>query len=420
MFALVDCNNFYVSVERVFNPKLKNRPVIVLSNNDGCAISRSNEAKALGIQMAQPAFYIKDIIEKHKVAVCSSNYTLYGDMSRRVMETLREFVPRIEEYSIDEAFLDLSELRYQNLTELATEIRGTVLQATGIPTCIGIAPTKTLAKMANRYAKKVKKEVGVHSITTKEEIEQVLKFTAIEEVWNIGAQYAKKLQAVGVNTVFDLLQFSDDWMRHHMTVQGQRLLNELKGISCIPLEEKPAAKKNICTSRSFGVLLTELKDIKEAVANHAARCAEKLRRQQTCAGSVHVFLETNRFREQDQQYYSSLTIPLPVATNNTQEIMLYVFFALNRIYQQGYNYKKVGVIVQDIVPENEVQQGLFDRRPRVKENYVIEAVDRINRSYGKDLVKYAVMGNGRKWKLRQEKLSPCYTTRLSDILTIQI
>lgn len=420
MFALVDCNNFYVSCERVFNPKLKNLPVIVLSNNDGCVIARSEEAKALGIEMAQPAFFMKELIARHNVQVYSSNYTLYGDMSERVMSTLKGFVPRLEIYSIDEAFLDLSALTYQNLTELAIEVRETVMQATGIPVTIGMAPTKTLAKMANRYAKKMNKETGVHCISSEAAIAEVLRFTAIADVWNIGKQYSRKLQAIGVQTAYDLLQLSAEWMRKNMTVQGQRLLHELKGISCIPLDETPAAKKNICTSRSFGVLLTELQDIKEAVASYAAKCAQKLRKQKSCAASVHVFIETNRFRELDKQYTNAITLPLPVATNNTQEIMFYALGGLKMLYRKGYNYKKAGVIVQDIVPEEEVQQGLFDNRPRVKEKYLIETMDSINRSWGRELLKFAVQGNGRKWKLRQEKLSPCYTTRLDEILTIKI
>lgn len=420
MFALVDCNNFYASCERVFNPKLKSVPVVVLSNNDGCVIARSDEAKALGVKMGEPEFALRDILQQHHIQVFSSNYTLYGDMSARVMDTLREFAPRLEVYSIDEAFMDLSGIGPKQLGRLAKKIRATVGQATGIPVSIGIAPTKTLAKMANRYAKKTNKEVGVHCATTTDDIRQILLATAIDDVWGIGRQHSARLKKMGVNMAADLLRVPEDWMRSNMSVVGQRLLNELKGISCIPLEEAVPAKQNICTSRSFGKLLTDLAHIKEAVASHAAKCAAKLRRENTCAGAVHVFVETNRFREQDAQYTGALTIPLSVATNNTQEIMFYAIAALNRIYRPGYNYKKAGVIVMNIVPEAEVQQGLFDQRDRTGEKTITAAVDGINRSWGRDLVKYAVQGTGEQWKLRREHLSECYTTRLDQVKTVRI
>lgn len=420
MFALVDCNNFYASCERVFNPKLKGVPVVVLSNNDGCVIARSDEAKALGVKMGAPGFLMQDIIAQHGIQVYSSNYTLYGDMSERVMETLREFAPKLEVYSIDEAFLDLSGLKYQDLTRLAKQLRTTLIRATGIPVSIGIAPTKTLAKIANRFAKKTKKKAGVHCLSTESDIREALQATAIEDVWGIGGQHSGRLKQIGVHTAYELLQLPDDWMRRNMTVVGQRLLHELKGTSCIPLEETIPAKQNICTSRSFGQLLTELSDIREAVASHAARCAAKLRRQRSCTGAVHVFVETNRFREGDRQYTGSITIPLPVATNNTQEILFYALAALSRVYRPGYNYKKAGVIVRDIVPEADVQQGLFDLRDRTSEKTITRAVDDINHSWGRELVKYAVQGNGRKWKLRQEHLSGCYTTRLDQVKTVWI
>ena len=420
MLALVDCNNFYASCERVFNPRLKGMPIVVLSNNDGCVIARSDEAKALGVKMGEPEFTLREILQQHDIKVFSSNYTLYGDMSARVMDTLREFAPRLEVYSIDEAFMDLSGIAPGQLAALAQKIRATVGQATGIPVSIGIAPSKTLAKMANRYAKKTNKEVGVHCATTKDAIREMLQHTAIEDVWGIGRQHSARLMHIGVQKAADLLQVPEDWMRSQMSVVGQRLLNELKGISCIPLEETTQAKQNICTSRSFGKLLTELDDIKEAVASHAAKCAAKLRRENTCAGAVHVFVETNRFREKDTQYIGALTIALPVATNNTQEIMFYAIAALNRVFRPGYNYKKAGVIVMSIVPEGEVQQGLFDQRDRTAEKSVTDAIDGINRSWGRELVKYAVQGTGQKWKLRREHLSQCYTTRLDQVKTVRI
>lgn len=420
MFALVDCNNFYCSCERVFNPSLKGRPLIVLSNNDGCAIARSDEAKALGIKMGTPAFMIEKLIEQHHIAVFSSNYTLYGDMSERVMATLKTFAPRMEVYSIDEAFLDVSHLKNQDLEALGKEIKRTVKQYTGIPVSVGIAPTKTLAKMANRYAKKTNKEVGVHLVDTAEKIAEVLRFTDIADVWGVGSERSKKFNALGITKAYDLLGMNDEWMREHMTVTGQRMLNELKGLSCVPLEETPPPKQNICTSKSFGELQTALPVLKEAVATYAANCAFKLRQQHCCAGAVQVFLQTNTFRKEDRQYYNSITIPIPVATSNTQEIMFYALSGLKRIYRKGYNYLKAGVVLMKVVPESEVQQGLYDKRERLKEKYVIDAVDSVNKSFGREMLKWAVQGSGRKWKLKMEHKSPCYTTRLADIKTIQI
>lgn len=415
MFALVDCNNFYVSCERVFRPRLNGRPVIVLSNNDGCAIARSEEAKALGIKMGAPPHLIEDLLRQHQVAVFSSNYTLYGDMSERVHATLRLFAPRMEAYSIDEAFLDLRDMPYHDLTQLALDIRATVRLQTGIPVTIGIAPTKTLAKLANRYAKKHKRDIGVHAVEAPEEIEEVLKFTEISDVWGIGRQHTARLEKEGVHTAFDLLSMNDEWMRKNMTVVGQRLLNELKGQSCIPLEEEPPARKNICCARSFGKLVTHLGELEEAVASYAAVCAEKLRRQRSCARKVYVFVQTNPYRHQDKQYSRALAIPLPVATGNTQEIVRYALDGLKAIYRAGYNYMKAGVMVLDLHPEQEVQQGLFDQRDRASDRRISKALDAINARMGRDTVRFAVQGLKKSWKMRQAYLSPCYTTRLCDV-----
>jgi DNA polymerase V len=419
MFALVDCNNFYVSCERVFNPKLNGRPVIVLSNNDGCAIARSEEAKAVGIEMGAPAHQIQDVIKKHNVAVYSSNYTLYGDMSERVHETLRTFAPRLESYSIDEAFLDLHGMKYHDLSALAAEIRATVKQNTGIPVSVGIAPTKTLAKMANRFAKKRKRDTGVHAAVSEAEIEDVLKFTGIGDVWGIGRQHETRLLQQGIRTAHDLLAMNDDWMRKNMTVVGQRLLNELRGMSCIPLEEKPPARKNICTARSFGRMVTDLEEIQEAVANYAANCGAKLRSQKSCARKVHVFLQTNPFRNQDPQYYQSITVPLPVATAATQELILYALQGINLIYRPGYNFMKAGVMVLDIIPDDQVQHGMFDQRDRDKDKRLSRAVDSVNMWLGRDFVRYAIQGKERTWKMRQANLSKCYTTRVNHVLTVK-
>src|SRR6185437_2949425 len=323
MYALVDCNNFYVSCERLFNPKLEGKPVIVLSNNDGCAVSRSEEAKALGIQMATPAFLIKDLIEKNNVAVFSSNYTLYGDISERVMKTLESFVPRLEFYSIDEAFLDMHNLDYQDLLELGLRIKNTIMQNIGIPVSVGIAPTKTLAKMANRYAKKYHRQTGVFWAANDEMLREMLAATNVGDIWGIGRQYSLFLTRHGFKTALDLISAPEQWVKKNMTVVVQRLFNELKGIPAIDWEFKPPAKKNICTSKSFGKLQTKKEDIKEALCNYAANCALKLRQQNSCCRSINVFLQTNLHRTQDKQYSRSITIDLESPSNFTGEIIKY-------------------------------------------------------------------------------------------------
>lgn len=419
MYALVDCNNFYVSCERVFQPHLNDKPVIVLSNNDGCAIARSEEAKNLGISMAVPVHLIKDIIEKNSVACFSSNYTLYGDMSRRVMQVLSTFALQVEHYSIDESFLYLKDLKYQSLSLLAKKICATVKRCTGIPVSIGIAPTKTLAKLANRYAKKVNRQHGFYVMDDNDKMHEVLQWAAIGDVWGVGRQHAARLQAIGVYTAYDFTLVAEEWVRRNMSVVGQRLLNELKGIPCIPIDEMPATKKGICTSRSFGMLLTDKKDIAQAVANFAAKCALKLRKQNSCTALVHVFLNTNIFREKDKQLHRQVDIPLHVASNSTSELITVALKGLDMLYKAGYNYHKAGVIVLDIVPEDKVQWSLFDGHDRTRNNSLMKVLDAINKSMGGEVVKHAVQGNGRKWHLKAEYLSPCYTTRIDDILKIK-
>lgn len=419
MIALVDCNNFYASVERLFNPALKQRPVVVLSNNDGCAIARSEEAKALGVEMGTPAFKIADVLHDKNVSVFSSNYTLYGSMSERVMKILRSFVPVVDVYSIDEAFLDLEGLAGTDLFELAIKIRETIMSHTGLPISIGIAPTKTLAKMANRFAKKNKKETGIHVATSPERIAEMLARTDIGDTWGIGPQYRKLLIEHHVKTAADFTKLPEDWVRREMSVVGLRSLYELRGTRSVNWEALPAAKKNICTARSFGKLLTSIKDISQAIASHAASCAAKLRKELRCTKKVHVFLETNPYRSGDNQYIASITLPLPVATNSSNEIIKYAIRALNMIFRPGFNYLKAGVMLLDFVPETQVQLGLFDQRDRPKDQRLMQAIDKSNKTFGKDMIRYGTHGYGKKWKLRAEKLSPCYTTRLSDIMNVK-
>ncbi|HWB27573.1 MAG TPA: Y-family DNA polymerase [Chitinophagaceae bacterium] len=417
MYALVDCNNFYASCERVFNPRLEGQPIIVLSNNDGCAIARSEEAKALGIEMGTPAFMIETLIKEKNVRVFSSNYALYGDMSDRVMEILAWFAPAVELYSIDEAFLDFTGMQ-TNLDVLANELRNTVKQHTRIPVSVGIAPTKTLAKMANRYAKKILK-TGICQLQTKDDIDVVLNATAVGDIWGIGPERAKLCLRSKMKTAADLAQAPEEWVRKQMSVVGQRLLNELNGIPSIEWELESPPKKNITTSRSFGKLMTEKKDIVQAVSNYTAACAEKLRAQHSCAKKLHLFLQTNPHRTEDRQYFRSLTVPLTVATNHTPELVKIALWALNRIFRPGFNYMKCGVIVQDLVPENEVQAGMFDKRDRPKEKQIMQVLDGINKSFGPDYVRFAVQGYEKRYKLRQAYLSPRYTTRIEDIVKIK-
>jgi DNA polymerase V len=420
MYALVDCNNFYVSCERVFQPQYMGKPVIVLSNNDGCAIARSEEAKALGIEMGTPIHLAADLIKEHNVKVFSSNYTLYGDMSSRVYEVLSQFAAHIENYSVDESFLYLADMEaYHNTTDLAQSIKAKVMQWTGIPVSVGIGPTKTLAKLANRYAKKKHREVGVYALDMPEKIEAVLHWCAIGDVWGIGRQYATKLMDMGIGTAYAFTQVPEEWIRKSMTVVGQRLYNELRGISAIQLEEVAPPKKGICTSRSFGQLLTDKEEIKKAVANHAASCAYKLRRQNSCTGVIQVFLHTNPFRPNDPQYHRQVTMQILSPTNSTNLMIYYAMKAVDLLYKEGYNFHKAGVIVTDIVPHNQVQSSLWGEENKEKNGKLMKALDGINNCMGRNTVQYAVQGNSQKWKLRSEHISKCYTTRLDHILIVK-
>lgn len=414
MYGLVDCNNFYASCERVFNPSLNGKPVVVLSNNDGCVIARSNEAKALGIKMGIPAYQIKDLVSSHGVAVFSSNYTLYGDMSGRVMSMLAELSPEIEVYSIDEAFVNLDGIR--DLESIGRKMVSGVTRGTGIPVSLGVAPTKTLAKIANKFAKKYPAYDQLCIIDSEEKRIKALQLTEIGDVWGIGRRQAAKLQKQGIKTAYDFTRLSGAWVRKNMTVVGERTWKELHGISCIDMENAPPAKKQICTSRSFGKMLTDIDTISEAIASHASTCAKKLRKQQSYAASLMVFIHTNNFREDLPQYWKNTVIHLPVPTNDTQEIVRYALAGLRTIYLNGYQYKKAGVIITEITEG--AQLGLFDLVDRDKRERLMQAVDKINGEHGHN-IKLAVQGTGRGWKLKQEQLSGHYTTNLNQIIDIK-
>ena len=420
MYALVDCNNFYASCERVFDPRLEQRPIVVLSNNDGCVIARSNEAKALGIAMGEPAFQKEEVYAKHNVAVFSSNFALYGDMSQRVMRTLAQHSAAMEIYSIDEAFLECGGLTADGLDRFGSQLRKTVKQWTGIPVSIGVAPTKTLAKVANHIAKRLPDNSGVCVLNKEETIEYCLKKLPVEKLWGVGRKYALFLRSWGINTAWDLRRMPEGWVKDNMTVVGLRLQKELKGEPCIPLENQPQKKKEICTSRSFGTMVTELDELQQAVSMYATRCAEKLRTQNSCTNLVEVFLHTNPFRPDLPQYKNVRFVRLPVASNSTLSIVQAALRGLRSIYRAGYQYKKAGVIVSGLVPSNTIQYNLFHSTDEDRHMRLMNAMDTVNDREGRDILRVAEQGFDRRWTLRQERLSPCYTTRWADFMTISV
>jgi DNA polymerase V len=420
MIALVDCNNFYASCERLFQPRLQNEPIVVLSNNDGCVIARSDEAKALGIEMGAPSFLIESLLQQHNVSVFSSNYTLYGDLSDRVMTTLSQFTDQLEVYSIDEAFLNLTSFRHHNLTDYANTIRTRVMQNVGIPVSIGIAPSKTLAKIANRLVKKRNKQVGVYCIDTMEKMQFALQNTPVNDIWGIGSQYTKLLTRNGFVTAWDVSRAPEEWIRKNLSVVGQRMYNELKGISCIAFEEMPAKKKMVCVARGFGKVLSDKNEVMEALANFTAMVAAKLRSEQLAANAIQIFVQTNAHRSQEPQYFRSLTIQLPEATNSTNELIRHAREGFETIYRPGYNYNKTGCTAMELVPAEKVQYNIFDTENRARNSQLMQVVDKVNRSFGKNALRFALQGFGTGWKLRQLKLSPCYTTRIQEVLTIKI
>lgn len=417
MYALVDCNNFYCSCERLFNPSLEGRPVIVLSNNDGCAISRSEEAKAIGIEMGTPAFLIEDIIRRHNVAVFSSNYPLYGDMSDRVMKTLANFCQRMEIYSIDEAFLDLHDSPWHDPADTGALVRQTVRRDTGIPITVGIGPTKTLAKMANRYAKKRNRSTGVFTATEKC-TDEMLRNTPVSDIWGIGRRYALLLKTHGFHTAADFSRAPDEWVRTRMSVVGERLLNEVRGVAALAWEPAPAPKKNIATTRSFGKLLVSKTEIAEALSDYAANCAFKLRQQGSCCTSINVFVQTNPMRTELPQYTRSIDVDLETASDNTSTIIKAAQKGLDIIFQPGYQFLKAGITVSGLVPANRVQRSAFSGGDNIRGKGAMQAMDAINTAFGRETVRLAAQGHLKAYRRRARHLSPCYTTRLNDILKI--
>ncbi|MDY6934318.1 MAG: Y-family DNA polymerase [Spirochaetota bacterium] len=415
IFALVDCNNFYVSCEGVFNPQLWGRPVIVLSNNDGNVISRSNEAKELGIAMGAPLFECAKLVRKHDVKLFSSNYALYGNMSYRVMQTLAQCVPDMEIYSIDEAFLSFTGMSHLDTVAYGHHIKDITKQWTGIPVSIGIGPSKTLAKLASLLAKRHPQHRGVFDITEHPDYERLLDSVDVKDVWGIGSQYEKMLKRNGVNTAFQLAQSPDAWVRKRMTIMGLRTVCELRGVSCIPLEQMPDPKKGIFSSRSFGRPVEKLGELKEALAAYTARAAEKLRLQDSVASYINVFIATNRFK-QEPQYSNSITYRLPVPTSYTPELIRYAHNSLDRIFRSGYRYKKTGIMLMEIIPKEDAQLNLFmPSGDTERERAIMKTIDYINARWGRNTVRYAAEGSGKPWQMRRSYLSKGYTTRWQDI-----
>jgi len=409
--ALVDCNNFYVSCERVFNPKLENRPVVVLSNNDGCAVARSNEVKALGVKMGTPWFQMRDLATQHGIVALSSNYALYADMSNRVMSILSQYSPDQEIYSIDECFLGLEGFSHLDLVAYGQQIRQQVRQWTGIPVCVGIAETKTLAKLANHCAKKeLAGSNGVCDFTRLSECELSSLFAGIEvgEVWGVGRQLTRKLADRGITTVEALRTADAQTLRREFSVVLERTVRELNGIACMELEEAAPNKQQIMSSRSFGSYVYDLTTLKEAVASYIAIAAEKLRAQGSLAGMVQVYIRTNPHKGNAPQYQRGLTIPLPEATDDTLRLTRAALWGLKRIYRNGFAYQKAGVALMDLADASVAQMNLFST---AKDNgKLMQVMDRINAIWGRGTLRSAAEGIEKGWKMKRERMSPCYTT----------
>jgi DNA polymerase V len=417
MFALIDCNNFYASCERVFRPDLIGKPIAVLSNNDGCVIARSNEVKSLGLPMGAPAFQYQDFFDTHHVHVFSANFALYGDLSMRVMTILSSYCPEIEIYSIDEAFLNFSGFEHFDLQKYGEEIACHVKKSTGIPISIGFAETKTLAKAANRIAKKYPdKTQNVYMLDSEPKRIKALKWLQVEDVWGIGRQHSKRLKAQGVQTAYDFSLLPPEKVKKQMGIVGVRMQQELQGLPTLSME-KHKPKKNIATTRSFEKMYTTLSELKERVATFSVTCAEKLRKQKSCCRSLMVFVHTNGFRKDLPQYSRNIVVKLPFATNSSIEIAQYAQKGLEQIFCEGYSYKKAGVVIMDFYPKNSIQQTLFDV-PNPKHNAIMKAMDMLNHKIGATKIKLATQDRDRVWKMRQEKLSPRYTTKIQDIITI--
>ena len=419
MIGLCDCNNFFVSCERVFNPALNGKPVVVLSNNDGCMVSRSEEAKKIGLKMGQPLYQAKEIVEKHNVAVFSSNYQLYGDLSQRVMDTLKTFSPFVEIYSIDEAFINFHQFNIDELNDYGKKIAKTVKKNTGIPVSLGIAPTKTLAKVASKLCKKYPKLEGCCFMYRPEDISKVLSKFPIEDIWGIGYRYSKMLKNNDVHTAEQFRQLSPDWVRAKMSVVGLRTWKELHSVPCIPFGYTVPDKQSICVSRSFAKELTAIEPLSEALATFVSMAAEKLRKQNSLARQMQIFIYTNRHRKDKAQHYEGKLITFPTATNSTIEMCNYAIQTLKEIYRKDCGYKKAGVILYDISQDTGTQNILFDSIDRTKHAALMQTMDLLNAQQGKNTVSIGAQGTG-KIPAHQERISPRYTTHWNEIMVVKV
>lgn len=414
LYALVDCNNFYASCERVFNPSLKNFPIVVLSNNDGCVVARSEEAKALGIAMGVPFYQIKDLVQANRVRAFSSNYALYGDMSKRVMQILREFTPEIEVYSIDEAFLLLR--GFSNIQTLAEQIKERVYKHVGLPVSIGVSTTKTLAKLANYLAKRVFK-TGVFCLL--DHFDDYLKEVPVDRIWGIGHRRQEWLEEMNIFTAYDLKNMADAQIRKKMTVTGLRTVWELRGTSCLKWEEIESGKKGVGCSRMFGQPVKELREMQEAVSTYVGRASEKLRRQNLVAGYLHVFIETNRFKE--DYYYQSLGVQIAPATAYTPTLNGHAHRILEKIFREGYQYNRVGVLLTDLKSEKEMQASFLDPcYGETNQNVLMKIIDRYNSFVNHGKIRLASEGFKKPWHMKQLYKSACFTTRWNELLEVQI
>ena len=414
--ALIDCNSFYVSCERLFNPKIQNVPVVVLSNNDGCVISRSTEAKKLGIRMGEPYFKVKDLVKKNNVQIFSSNYALYGDLSRRVMKVLKGFTDKIEIYSIDEAFLDLSHIKDEQVEEYGKQIRERVLKWTGIPTSVGISNTKTLSKVANHIAKKNK--AGV--IFLKENIDNILKDFNIADVWGVGRQLSKLYIKNGIDNAYKLKNISNTWVKKSTNVLGAKTVMELRGIPCIDLETETTRRKSCCVSRSFGKKVESLDKLKESITTHCLNAAEKIRTDKQTARAVTIFIRTSPFDKNRKYYSNSITIELPVATNNSIELVKTAISGLGKIYKYGYFYQKTGVILSKLRDASEKELNLLAPILENKSQPLMRAIDFTNAKYGRNAISIAQAGISNDWKMRREHSSKIDTASFDFLPKINI
>jgi DNA polymerase V len=417
--ALIDCNNFYVSCERVFNPRLIGRPVVVLSNNDGCVVARSNEVKALGVRMGVPWFQIKALAKKHGIIALSSNYALYADMSNRVMSLLSSFSPDQEVYSIDECFLDLTGLEHLGLADYGQGFREIIQRHIGLPVCVGMATTKTLAKLANHVAKKRPEFNAVCDFTGLDThaLDQLLGQIEVGEVWGVGPRISPRLQHMGIMTVLNLKNAPRGKIRQQFSVVMERTIAELNGESCIALEDVAPPKQQIMSSRSFGVPVFDLAELQQSVASYTARAAVKLRNQASLAGAIQVYIRTSPFKERESQYSQGVTVPLAFPTSDSRTLVGAALAGLKRIFRPGFAYAKSGIMLMNLIPEDRRELTLFDDPVQLgRSNALMSVMDRINRNFGKGAVRLFGEGADQRWKMRTGNRSPNYTTRISDLV----